>query len=134
MRQGPAGPQGEQGDVGQTGPAGADGVAGPQGEQGPAGAQGEQGAQGIPGIGGEGSIGPEGAAGQDGLTAYEVWVNLGNTGTEQEFIDSLVGPQGEIGQGLNSLIKSSAEEAGDNCENGGIKIEMGLDTNDIVEN
>ena len=122
--QGPAGPQGEQGDVGQTGPAG---------EQGPAGAQGEQGAQGIPGIGGEGSVGPEGAAGQDGLTAYEVWVNLGNTGTEQEFIDFLVGEQGETGEGLNSLIKTSDEEAGDNCENGGIKIETGLDTNDNGE-
>jgi hypothetical protein len=128
--QGPAGPQGEQGDVGQTGPAGDDGVAGPQGEQGPAGAQGEQGAQGVPGIGGEGSVG---ADGQDGLTAYEVWINLGNTGTEQEFIDSLVGPQGEVGLGLNSLIKSSAEEAGDNCENGGIKIEMGLDTDNSGE-
>jgi len=128
--EGPAGPQGEQGDVGQTGPAGADGVAGPQGEQGPAGAQGEQGAQGIPGIGGEGSVG---ADGQDGLTAYEVWINLGNTGTEQEFIDSLVGPQGETGEGLNSLIKTSDEEAGDNCENGGIKIETGLDTNDNGE-
>ena len=122
--QGPAGPQGEQGDVGQTGPPG---------EQGPAGAQGEQGTQGIPGIDGEGSIGPEGAAGQDGLTAYEVWVNLGNTGTEQEFMDSLVGEQGETGEGLNSLIKTSDEEAGDNCENGGIKIETGLDTNDNGE-
>jgi hypothetical protein len=131
--QGPAGPQGEQGDVGQTGPAGEQGPAGPQGEQGPAGAQGEQGAQGIPGIGGEGSVGPEGAAGQDGLTAYEVWVNLGNTGTEQEFIDFLVGEQGETGEGLNSLIKTSDEEAGDNCENGGIKIETGLDTNDNGE-
>ena len=128
--QGPAGAQGEQGDVGQTGPAGNDGVAGPQGEQGPAGAQGEQGAQGIPGIGGEGS---DGADGQDGLTAYEVWINLGNTGTEQEFMDSLVGAQGETGEGLNSLIKTSDEEAGDNCENGGIKIETGLDTNDNGE-
>ena len=128
--QGPAGPQGEQGDVGQTGPAGADGVAGPQGEQGPAGAQGEQGSQGIPGIGGEGSVG---ADGQDGLSAYEVWINLGNTGTEQEFMDSLVGEQGETGEGLNSLIKTSDEEAGDNCENGGIKIEMGLDTDNSGE-
>jgi hypothetical protein len=128
--QGPAGAQGEQGDVGQTGPAGADGIAGPPGEQGPAGSQGEQGAQGIPGIGGEGSVG---ADGQDGLTAYEVWINLGNTGTEQEFMDSLAGEQGETGEGLNSLIKTSDEEAGDNCENGGIKIETGLDTNDNGE-
>ena len=138
--QGPAGPQGEQGDVGQTGPAGTDGVAGPQGEQGPAGAQGEQGAQGIPGIGGVGSIGPagpqgeqgdvgpqgeqgdvgqtgpqgnQGIAGENGLTAYEVWINLGNTGTEQEFIDSLVGPQGETG-----LLAEGTEEGNTTYWNG----------------
>ena len=35
----------------------------------------------------------------------------------------------KLGEGLNSLIKTSDEEAGDNCENGGIKIETGLDTN-----
>ena len=108
--QGPAGAQGEQGDVGQTGPAGDDGVAGAQGEQGPAGAQGEQGAQGIPGIGGEGSVG---ADGQDGLTAYEVWISLGNTGTEQEFIDSLVGPQGETG-----LLAEGTEEGNTTYWNG----------------
>jgi len=138
--QGPAGPQGEQGDVGQTGPAGDDGIAGPQGEQGPAGAQGEQGAQGIPGIGGVGSIGPagpqgeqgdvgpqgeqgdvgqtgpqgnQGIAGENGLTAYEVWINLGNTGTEQEFIDSLVGPQGETG-----LLAEGTEEGNTTYWNG----------------
>ena len=48
-------------------------------------------------------------------------------------MDSLVGEQGETGEGLNSLIKTSDEEAGDNCENGGIKIETGLDTNDNGE-
>ena len=138
--QGPAGAQGEQGDVGQTGPSGNDGVAGPQGEQGPAGAQGEQGAQGIPGIGGVGSIGPagpqgeqgdvgpqgeqgdvgqtgpqgnQGIAGENGLTAYEVWINLGNTGTEQEFIDSLVGPQGETG-----LLAEGTEEGNTTYWNG----------------
>ena len=38
--------------------------------------------------------GNPGADGQDGLTAYQIWISLGNTGTEQEFIESLVGPQG----------------------------------------
>ena len=135
--QGPAGPQGEQGDVGQTGPAGPDGVAGPQGEQGSAGPQGEQGdvgqtgPAGADGIGGVGSIGPvgpqgeqgdvgqtgpqgnQGIAGENGLTAYEVWINLGNTGTEQEFIDSLVGPQGETG-----LLAEGTEEGNTTYWNG----------------
>ncbi|MDB4059221.1 collagen-like protein [bacterium] len=141
--QGPAGPQGEQGDVGQTGPAGADGVAGPPGEQGDvgqtgpagddgvAGPQGEQGPAGADGIGGVGSIGPvgpqgeqgdvgqtgpqgnQGITGENGLTAYEVWINLGNTGTEQEFIDSLVGPQGETG-----LLAEGTEEGNTTYWNG----------------
>ncbi|MEN8964486.1 MAG: hypothetical protein ABF250_00670, partial [Polaribacter sp.] len=38
--------------------------------------------------------GPDGAPGDDGISAYEVWLALGNTGTEQEFIDSLKGADG----------------------------------------
>ena len=102
--QGTAGAQGEQGDVGQTGPAGDDGA---PGEQGAAGAQGEQGDVGQTGPGGEGSVGT------DGLTAYEVWINLGNTGTEQEFMDSLVGPQGETG-----LLAEGTEEGNTTYWNG----------------
>jgi hypothetical protein len=41
--------------------------------------------------------GDPGAPGTDGLSAYEVWIEEGNTGTEQDFLDSLVGPQGEPG-------------------------------------
>ena len=36
-----------------------------------------------------------------GLSAYEVWIGLGNTGTEQEFIDSLTGPRGSDGISSN---------------------------------
>jgi hypothetical protein len=71
---GPQGPQGEQGPPGQTGP---------KGDTGP---QGEQGIQGEPGL-----IGPE------GLSAYEVWLTLGNTGTEEDYIASLTGLKGEPG-------------------------------------
>ena len=114
--QGPAGPQGEQGEQGVRGDDGVDGAQGPQGEQGPAGPQGLQGEQGIQGPQGEqgpaGPVGPtgpqgpqgpqgvagtEGTDGANGLSAYETWLNLGNTGTEQDFIDSLTGPQGETG-------------------------------------
>ena len=42
--------------------------------------------------------GNPGADGQDGLTAYQIWISLGNTGTEQEFMDSLSGSQGEEGE------------------------------------
>ncbi|WP_438989577.1 hypothetical protein [Polaribacter sp.] len=41
--------------------------------------------------------GPDGAPGDDGISAYEVWLELGNTGTEQEFIDSLKGADGDDG-------------------------------------
>jgi hypothetical protein len=47
-----------------------------------------------------------GAYGQDGLSAYEIWLNLGNTGSEADFIASLTGPAGPQGEqgvpGLNS--------------------------------
>ena len=37
------------------------------------------------------------STGATGKSAYEVWVDLGNTGTEQDFLDSLVGETGPIG-------------------------------------
>ena len=115
--QGPQGIQGIQGEVGPTGPQGEQGPEGPQGiqgiqgEVGPQGAQGIQGEQGIQGIQGEqgdkgdtGDTGPTGATGpqgDEGLSAYEVWLADGNTGTESDFLDSLVGPQGPQGiQGI----------------------------------
>jgi len=111
--QGPAGPQGVQGIAGTdgidgqdgaTGPQGPAGPQGPQGIQGPAGADGQDGAVGATGPSGPaGPAGPQGIAGADGedgnngLSAYEIWLDLGNTGTEQDFIDSLVGPEGPQG-------------------------------------
>lgn len=40
--------------------------------------------------GGTGATGPQGQPGAPGLSAYEIWLNAGNTGTEQDFLDSLV--------------------------------------------
>jgi hypothetical protein len=54
--------------------------------QGPAGPQGIQGPAGI-----------DGSSGVNGLSAYQVWLGLGNTGTETDFINSLTGPQGAQG-------------------------------------
>lgn len=68
---GPEGPQGEQGETGATGATGATGPAGPQGETGPPGA--------------------------DGDSAYEIAVNNGFVGTEEEWLASLVGPTGPTG-------------------------------------
>jgi hypothetical protein len=35
--------------------------------------------------------------GVDGDSAYQIWLDLGNEGTEEDFIDSLVGPAGSTG-------------------------------------
>lgn len=39
--------------------------------------------------------------GPEGLSAYQIWLSLGNTGTESEFLSSLQGPQGP--QGLQGI-------------------------------
>ena len=102
--EGPIGPQGEQG---IQGPTGATGPQGPQGEIGPAGADGQDGAVGTTGsIGPQGPAGPQGiqgvagndgangADGSNGSSAYEIWISADNTGTESDFLASLVGAQG----------------------------------------
>src|SRR5690625_2489145 len=68
---------------GATGPAGPQGPQGPQGATGPAGA--------------DGATGPAGADGNDGDSAYEVWLAEGNTGSEQDFLDSIKGVDGVDG-------------------------------------
>ena len=46
----------------------------------------------------------QGEKGDDGLSAYEIWLSLGNSGTETDFIASLKGEKGEAGeQGLQGL-------------------------------
>lgn len=37
----------------------------------------------------QGHVGPMGPRGDSGMSAYETWLNLGNKGTEQDFIDYL---------------------------------------------
>jgi hypothetical protein len=92
-----------------TGPAGATGAAGAQGIQGvpgPSGAAGTNGAQGIQGA--PGVPGPQGIQGLPGA----------------------IGAAGSNGlNGQNALVKTTLENAGANCTNGGIKVESGLDAN-----
>ena len=56
---------------------------GPAGPAGPAGADGADGA--------------DGTDGADGKSAYQIWLDNGNVGTEQDFLDSLKGDQGDPG-------------------------------------
>lgn len=75
---GERGPQGLPGPVGPQGPKGERGEVGPKGEKGDTGLQGEK-----------GDKGDTGERGVDGKSAYQVWLELGNSGSEQDFINSL---------------------------------------------
>jgi hypothetical protein len=68
------------------------GTEGPPGPQGPA-----------------GPAGPTGPQGPAGASAYEVALANGFVGTEQEWLDSLVGPQGEPGSGEGGSSNSNIE-------------------------
>jgi hypothetical protein len=101
--QGPAGPQGINGTNGADGAQGPQGVQGPIGLTGPQGPQGLQGPAGPQGINGTNGVdGAQGPAGQNGLSAYELAVQNGYTGTEQQWLSTaIVGPQGPAGpQGI----------------------------------
>lgn len=74
--------------------------------------------------------GMQGADGIDGESAYDTWILQGNSGTEIDFINSLNGADGIDGSiGASSLMTTTVEPAGPNCADGGVKIEIGLDTN-----
>ena len=221
---GPQGIQGPQGVAGTNGINGTNGLSayqiwlntgntgteaqfltalrGATGAQGPQGIQGLQGPTGLTGA--TGSQGIAGTNGTNGLSAYQIWLNTGNTGTEAQFLTALrgatgaqgiqgatgqqgiagtngtngldgktilngnqdptnstgnngdfyintttnllfgpktsgawgsgialVGPQGAAGvNGKNSLINTTTVPlASNDCPNGGIKIEVGLDLN-----
>ncbi len=93
-----------------------------KGERGQRGSKGEKGDKGETGLTGEkGENGRDGADGLDGKSAYEIWLSLGNSGTETDFITSLKGERGE--QGLQGLRGEKGEiglngEKGEQGENG----------------
>lgn len=70
---------------------------GSDGSMGPAGQNGINGTNGL-----DGAAGPIGVAGQAGKSAYEIWLDLGNTGSEADFLATLVGPQGQQGADGNA--------------------------------
>lgn len=58
--------------------------------------------------GGTGATGPQGQPGAPGKSAYEIWLDAGNTGTEQDFLDSLVG-KNEENTVVPSVLKNTHE-------------------------
>lgn len=101
-----AGCSGSDGATGETGPKGAKGATG---DTGPSGTDGTDGVKGDTGA--TGDAGPTGATGDAGPT--------GATGD--------AGPTGPTGQA--SLVNTVTEPKGVNCPIGGVKLEVGLDTN-----
>ncbi|MBO5457753.1 MAG: leucine-rich repeat protein [Clostridia bacterium] len=77
---GDKGDKGDKGEQGEQGPQGEKGDKGDQGEQGPAGADGE-----------------DGKDGADGKSAYQIWLDAGHEGTEDDFLAWLKGATGEKG-------------------------------------
>lgn len=76
------------------GPRGYTGAAGPQGPQGE---PGTQGLQGTPGL-----------QGPQGLSAYQVWLNAGNSGTETDFFDFLTGSAATVRIGNVTTLPSGS--------------------------
>ena len=72
--------KGEDGKDGTNGSNGQDGSKGDKGDKGETGVQGEK--------------GENGSDGQDGKSAYQIWLDNGNTGTEAEFLNWLKGQDG----------------------------------------
>lgn len=101
---GDQGIQGEKGDQGDQGIQGIQGLKGDKGDTGAQGVQGETGLTGPAGLDGingtngtNGTNGINGIDGEDGLSAFEIATNNGFSGTESQWLASLIGPKGDTG-------------------------------------
>lgn len=57
----------------------------------------------------------KGADGEDGLSAYEIWLQQGNTGSEEDFLESLKGAKGKNGTSVTVVsVTESTEDRGEN--------------------
>ena len=82
----------------QNAGAGGSGSGGTQGAQGPQGEKGDKGDKGDPGTNGT-----------DGKSAYEIWLDAGNQGTESDFLNAIKGAKGDKGNnGTNGADGKSA--------------------------
>ena len=68
-----------------------------------------------------------GVVGQDGLSAYEIWLQEGNTGTEQDFLDSLKGEDGTIGIDGKSAYEIWLDEGNTGTEQDFLDSLQGID-------
>lgn len=62
-------------------------------------------------VGGGGGDGTPGRDGADGKSAYQIWLDEGNTGTEQDFLDSLQGDPGMDGNDGQGFTQRGAWQA-----------------------
>lgn len=90
--------------IGKPGPKGADGKVVYYGSDGVTGAQGATGST--------GATGATGAQGTPGKSAYQLWLEAGNTGTENDFLVSLIGPAGAQGPAGAAGAEGQAGVAG----------------------
>ena len=55
-------------------------------------------------------VGPEGPAGADGKSAYQIWLEAGNEGSEDDFLNSLKGEKGALDEEQISALKEEVNE------------------------
>jgi hypothetical protein len=92
---------------------GVQGIQGPKGDTGPAGPRGLRGEAGVNGA--DGANGADGVNGADGRSAYQIAVDNGFVGTEQEWLDSLKGSSGPAASGsvfISDVIPTSDGNVG----------------------
>lgn len=63
-----------------------------------------------------GATGLSGADGDDGLSAYDIWKALGNTGSEESFIASLKGSIGDTGASIQNIKHVKSIHISSNAE------------------
>lgn len=89
-----------------------------------------------------GETGQQGATGDSGKSAYQIWLEAGNVGTEEDYLESLKGEKGDSGSGAeyiginaNSLTFTLAikdnEEVGDDSEGNTTPAILSLEANDL---
>ncbi len=86
----------DDGSVDNDGIDGIDGIDGVDGAPGIDGEDGKDGKDGAPGK--DGLNGKDGEDGKDGESAYEIWLSLGNSGNEEDFINWLKAQDGTPGK------------------------------------
>ena len=122
------GPQGEPGVDGKDGAKGDKGEKGDKGDKGDPGVDGKDGAKGD-----KGDKGDPGVDGENGLSAYEVAVANGYTGTVEAWLESLKGTDGQDGAKGDKGDKGEKGDKGDPGE-GGLTDEERAKINAIPEN